>query len=132
MGQHASGKTGRKPSWETEVLGTVLSITDSWCDQGCSRARAGLHTPISGSRVLVCLRHPLNPQLEAPSHIPYMGKDSELTGRRHANIQPATVQATQGRQKQCHGRSHVCTDMAGLAQEKGSALPEVSALLWLP
>lgn len=100
MGQHAAGETGRKPSWETN-FGTVLSITVSWCDQGCSRASAGLDAPISASKVLACLRHPLNPQLKALSHIPYVGKDSELTGRRHANIQLARVHTTQGGQEPC-------------------------------
>lgn len=54
-----------------------------------------------------------------------MGKDSELSERSHAR------QHREGRSN-ATGRSHVCNEITGLTHEKGSALPEVSAQLWLP
>ena len=46
-----------------------------------ARASAGEGSPFNCSKVLACLRHRLNPQLEAPGHIPAVGKGSESSSQ---------------------------------------------------
>lgn len=125
------GEACRKPSWKAKLWNS-LSRIGSWCVQGSSRAGAGEDTPCSGNKVSACRRHTLNAQLEALGHIPAMGKGSKssLEGDAPVASLPESRWHREGRSN-ATSRSHACSGITGLAHEKGSALPEVSAQLQL-